>query len=39
MSFLPLLIAKFAVIHHTADRRLGFRRDFNQVQSQAIDLS
>lgn len=39
VSFLPLLITKFAVIHHTANRRLGFGRDFNQIQSEGIDLS
>src|SRR5687767_1995012 len=38
MRALLLLVAKFAVIHHPANRRLGIGRDFDQVHFQRVHL-
>ena len=38
MLFLLLLVAKFAVVHHPANRRLRVRRDFDQIQLQGFHL-
>src|SRR4030095_15688672 len=38
MRFLFLLVAKLAVIHHTANRRLSIRRHLHQVELLSFDL-